>query len=126
LQPVLVSAPFQQWGFYFVGEIHPSSFALHKCILTTIDYFTKWIEAIPTRQAVDSIVIQFIETNILSRFGCLHKIITANATSFKSKKMVEFCEKYHITLGHSTAYYLQGNGLAKSSNKSLINIIKKF
>ena len=29
-------------------------------------------------------------------------------------------------MGHSTAYYPRGNGLAKSSNKSLINIIKMF
>ena len=40
--------------------------------------------------------------------------------------MVEFCNKYHITLGHSTAYHPQGNGLAESSNKSLVNIIKKL
>ena len=40
--------------------------------------------------------------------------------------MVEFCQKYQITLGHSTAYYPQGNGLAESSNKSLVNIIKKL
>ena len=37
-----------------------------------------------------------------------------------------FFHKYHITLGHSTAYYPQGNGLAESSNKSLVNIIKKL
>jgi len=29
-------------------------------------------------------------------------------------------------LGHSIAYYLQGNGLTESSNKSLVNIIKKL
>eukprot|EP00253_Pinus_taeda_P002160 PITA_02160 len=41
-------------------------------------------------------------------------------------QMVEFCHKYHIILGHSTAYHPQGNGLAESSNKSLVNIIKKL
>jgi hypothetical protein len=40
--------------------------------------------------------------------------------------MIEFCSKYQITLGHSTTYYPQGNGLAESSNKSLVNIIKKM
>lgn len=40
--------------------------------------------------------------------------------------MVEFCNKYHITLGHSTAYHPQGNGLVESSNKSLVSIIKKL
>jgi len=69
--------------------------------------------------------MQFLETNILSRFGCLEKIITDNADAFKSKRMINYCHKYHITLGHSTTYYPQGNGLAESSNKSLINIIRK-
>lgn len=40
--------------------------------------------------------------------------------------MVDFCHKYHIPLGHSTNYYHQGNGLAKSYNKILVNIIKKI
>eukprot|EP00253_Pinus_taeda_P003422 PITA_03422 len=98
----------------------------HKWILTTTDYFTKWIEAIPCRQANDSTIIQFLEGNILSRFGFPEKIITDNAAASKSKKMINFCHKFHITLGHSTVYYPQGNGLAESSNKSLINIIKKM
>ena len=67
-----------------------------------------------------------METNILSRFGYPTKIITDNAAAFGSKKMFEFCHRYHITLGHFTAYYLQGNGLAESSNKILVNIIKKL
>eukprot|EP00253_Pinus_taeda_P010676 PITA_10676 len=126
LKPISTEKPFQQWDLDFVGEIHPSSSGQHKWILTATDYFTKWIEAIPCRQANDSTIIQFLESNILSRFGCPEKIITDNAAAFKSNKIINFCHKYHITLGHSTAYYPQGNGLAESSNKSLINIIKKM
>ena len=59
-------------------------------------------------------------------FVCPQKIIIDNATRFKSKKMIAFLHKYHITPGHSTTYYPQGNGLAESSNKSLVNIIKKL
>eukprot|EP00253_Pinus_taeda_P005377 PITA_05377 len=108
----------QQWGLDFIEEIN-------RWILTATDYFTKWIEAIPCRQANDSTIIQFLETNILARFGCPDKIIIDNAAAFRSKKMISFCHKFHITLGHSTAYYPQGNGLAESSNKSLVNMIKK-
>lgn len=126
LKPIEVSAPFQQWGLDFIGEIHPASSGQHRWILTATDYFTKWIEAIPTRQATDSVITSFLENNILSCFGCPIKLITDNATAFKSKKMVDFCYKYNISLGHSTAYHLEGNGLAKSSNKSLVNIIKKL
>eukprot|EP00253_Pinus_taeda_P033356 PITA_33356 len=95
-------------------------------ILTATDYFTKWIEAIPTRQATDAVTISSLENHILSRFGCPNKLITDNAATSKSKRMVDFCHKYHIILGHLTAYHPQGNGLAESSNKSLVNIIKKL
>lgn len=53
------------------------------------------------------------------------KIITDNAQDFKSRRLIRFFHQYHITLGHSTAYYPQGNGLAESSNKSIVRIIKK-
>jgi transposase InsO family protein len=52
--------------------------------------------------------------------------MTANASSFKSKKIVKFCGDYNITLSHSTTYYPQGNGFVESSNKILIRIIKKL
>jgi ribonuclease HI len=66
LVPVKTEAPFQQWGLDFIGEINPHSSAQHKWILTATDYFTKWVEAIPTKRATDSVVIDFLEDNILS------------------------------------------------------------
>ena len=39
--------------------------------------------------------------------------------------MIEFCQKYSILLHHSTPYYRQGNGIAESSNKSLLKFNKK-
>jgi len=126
LKPISAEPPFQQWGLDFIGEIHTPSSAQHKWILTATYYFTKWIEAIPLRQATYTVIITFLESNILSRFGCPTIIITDNAEAFKSKRMIDFCNKYHITLCHSTAYYPQGNGLEESSNKSLVNIIKKL
>jgi hypothetical protein len=110
--------------FSICKEIHLHASAQHKWILTTTDYFTKWVESILTRNATNSVVINLLEENILSRFGCPRKIVTDNAQAFKSMVMVNFCQKYNIVLGHSTAYYPQGNGLVESSNKSLITIIK--
>eukprot|EP00253_Pinus_taeda_P011856 PITA_11856 len=83
LKPIEVSALFQQWGLDFIGEIHPASSRQHRWILTATYYFTKWIEAIPIRQATDAIIISFLENNILSRFGCPNKLITDNTTTFK-------------------------------------------
>jgi hypothetical protein len=38
----------------------------------------------------------------------------------------EFFFKYGIVLSHSSNYYPQGNGLAESSNKNIMNIVKKI
>jgi transposase InsO family protein len=101
-----------QWGMDFIREIHSPYSVQHRWILMDTDYFTKRIEIVPTRQATDIVIIQFLETNILSRFGFPVKIITDNATTFKSKKMKKFCSDYNITLINSITYYPQGNGLA--------------
>jgi hypothetical protein len=74
----------------------------------------------------DVVIIEFLLSNIMSRFGCPMKIVTDNAKAFTSSKFVKFYSDYNIILSHSTAYYPQGNGLVESSNKSLIRIIKKL
>jgi len=125
LQPVVVSGPFQQWGLDFIGEIHPASSGQHRWILNATDFFTKWIKAIPTRSASHKVIIEFLE-DLITILGFPRKVVTDNATSFKAEPLVKFCERFEIKLIHSTPYYPQGNGLAESSNKSLIRIIKRL
>ena len=84
------------------------------------------MEAIPTRNATDKVIINFIQENILSRFGCPKKLLTDNDKAFKSKAMVSFCEQNGIVLKHSTPYYPQGNGLAESINKNIIQSIRNL
>ena len=109
---IYVETPFQQWGLDFIGEINPISSGQDRWILTATNYFTKWVEVVPTRQATDIVIIDFLLSNILARFGCPRKIITYNAKTFTSSKLFRFCNDYNIILSHSTAYYPQGNGLA--------------
>jgi len=109
----------------FIGEIHPPSSGQHRWILTATDYFTKWIEDVPTRSTSHKVIISFLE-DIIARFGCPRKIVTDNASPFRSEPLVKFCEQFEISLLHSTPYYPQGNGLAESSNKIMIKLIKKL
>ena len=126
LRPISVEAPFRQWGLDFIGEINLTSLGQHRWILTATDYFKKWIEVAPTRKATEDVIIDFLINNILSRFGCPRKIVTNNAKAFTSSKLVKFYSDYNIILSHSIAYYTKGNGLAESSNKILLRIIKKL
>jgi len=82
-------------------------------------------EAIPTKKATDKVVMDFLENNIITRFGAPSKITIDNAKAFSSAEFTSFCFKYGIILSHSSNYYPQGNGLAESSNKNLMTILKK-
>ena len=74
LNPISVEEPFQQWGLDFIREINPNYLGKNRCILTSINYFTKWNEAIPTRRATDVVIMNFLEENILAIFGCPRRI----------------------------------------------------
>jgi transposase InsO family protein len=69
-------------------------------------------------------VIECLEDKIITRFGFVAKITTDNAKAFSTIELATFCFDYGIVLSHSN-YYPQGNGLAESSNKNLMTIIKK-
>jgi hypothetical protein len=125
LDPVIVEAPFQQWGLDFIGQFSQSSSAGHTWILVATDYFTRWVEAVPLRTSSNATIVRFLEDNILTRFSVPQKITTDNASVFRSVELLAFCSQYGITLAHASNYYPQGIGLAESSNKNLIRIIRK-
>jgi hypothetical protein len=97
-----VNGPFQQWGLDFIGEINPSSSGQHKWILVATNYFTKWIEVVPTRNSTHQVVMKFLYENILSRFDCPKRLVTDNVTSFKAEELVNMCESMGIQLVHLT------------------------
>lgn len=117
--------PFCQRGLDLVGKIHPSSSNGHKFIITAIEYFTKWIEAVPLTQVTSKQIASFILNYIICRYGVPMSIITDNGLPFKNQDVRELCEKFHIQHCFSTPYYPQGNGQAEASNKNILRILKK-
>jgi len=94
-------------------------------ILTATDYFTKWQEETTLKNFDYDELIKFLKDKILSRFGVLEKFNTDNGSIFIGSKFTKFCRKYGIVMGQSLNYYPHGNGLAESTNKTLIQILKK-
>jgi hypothetical protein len=125
LQPISVEQPFSQWGLDVIGPINPKSSKGNIYILTATDYFTKWQEEVALKRDDSEELIKFLKDNILSRFGVPKKFITDNGSIFIGSKFTEFCGEYGIVMGKSSNYYPQGNGLAESTNKTLIHILKK-
>jgi len=125
LEIVLVDAPFRQWGMGFIREFKENSSHGHNWIIIATDYFTKWVEVIPTKAVTNQVVMDFLEDKIINRFGVPTKIVTDNAKAFDSMALTSLCNKYGIILSHSSNYYPQGNDQVESSNKNLIMVIKR-
>ena len=62
----------------------------------------------------------------MTRFGVPISLVFDNATYFSSIILTAFAHEKGIKLHYSSNYYLQGNGLAESTNKNLISILKKM
>jgi hypothetical protein len=94
-------------------------------MLVATDYFTKRTKVVPLKNRTHKEVIEFITEHIIHRFSIPQTLMTDQGTSFVSSQPREFIESYKIRLLNSSPYYAQANGQAESSNKTLIQLIKK-
>nr|KYP42717.1 Pro-Pol polyprotein [Cajanus cajan] len=118
--------PFRGWAIDVIGQIHPPSAKNHKYIIVAIDYFTKWVEAIPVKEVDQKEVINFIEDHTIFRFGIPQTINTDQGTIFTGRKVVQYAQSRGIKMITSTPYYAQANGQVEAANKVIIALIKKY
>ncbi|CAL9017938.1 unnamed protein product, partial [Prunus brigantina] len=126
MNPVVKPWPFRGWAMDLIGKIYPASNQQHCFIIVATDYFTKWVEAKPVKSTTSQEIITFIEEQIIQRFGIPESITTDRGSSFISRDMLDMAEAFKFKLLQSTPYYAQANGQAESSNKVIINIIRKM
>jgi hypothetical protein len=79
-------------------------------VLVAMDYFTKWIEAVPLKNMTYKEVIHFISEHIIHKFGIPQTLIMDQGSSFMSHQVREFAECPKIKLLSSSPYYAQANG----------------
>jgi len=89
------------------------------------NYFTRWVEAIPLHKVNEDAVMDFLQDHIMTKFGVPISLVFYNATYFSSIRLTAFAHERGFKLHYSANYYPQGNGLAESTNKNLIRILKK-
>ncbi|XP_059650636.1 uncharacterized protein LOC132296450 [Cornus florida] len=126
LQPIIKLWPFRGWGLDLIGKINPPSSEGHHWVIIATDYFTKWVEAKACKAVDQQTVINFMEQNIIHRFGIPETFVSDNATVFRATDVLQFGHNMNIHMSASTPYYAQANGQAESSNKILIEIIEKM
>ena len=123
LQGILVVQIFYVWGIDFMGHF-PSSFG-NMYILLAMYYVSKWVEATacPKNDAIT--VDEFIQRNILSRFGVPRTIISDKGSHFANKVFEKLMNRYGIKHLMGLAYHPQSNGQAEISNRAIKKILEK-
>ena len=102
----------------------PSSFG-NTYILLAVDYVSKWVEATACPKNDATIVVGFIQRNILSRFGAPRIIISDKGSHFVNKVFAKLMIKYGIKHMMGLAYHPQSNGQAEISNRGIKKILEK-
>ena len=94
LQGILMVQTFDVWGIDFMGPLPPSFGNLY--ILLTVDYVSKWVEAITCPKNDAKIVVVFIQRNILNRYGAPRAIISDEGSHFTNKLFAKLMRKYGV------------------------------
>jgi hypothetical protein len=126
LQPVTIYRPFVQWVLDVIGDITLSSSKQHRYILSATYHFMKLVESIPLTHVNEKVVIQFIEQELITRFSMPSVLVFYNSSYFSSTLLTNFSLYKGIIIRYSANYYPQGNGVAESTNKNLVRILKKM
>ena len=116
-ESVLPSIPWEVIGsdvFTFDGELY----------LVMIDYYTKWIEAVPIVAQTSRAVINAIKA-IFSCFGIPNVIRSDNGRCYDSNEFREFAEESGFISVTSSPRYPCSNGLAESAVKTVKSLWKK-
>ncbi|XP_070005377.1 uncharacterized protein [Nicotiana sylvestris] len=126
LHPMSSPWPFVAWGMDVICPIEPETSNGHRFILVAIDYFTKWAEAVTFKEITKNVVVDFVHSNIIYRFGIPKTIITDNAANLNNDLMKEVCEQFKIMHLHSTPYRPKANGAVEAANKNIKKILRKM
>jgi hypothetical protein len=124
LHPIITIGPFTKWVVDFL-DCNPTSAGGNQHIIVVVDYFTKWVEAMPTVKSDGKTVSFFVFNQIIAWFGIPSDIVIDHGNHFQNEMMEELASKLGFIHGHYSPYYTQENGQVESVNKSLKTIFQK-
>lgn len=123
LYPVITVFPFAKCGIDFM-TCNPRSTGGHSYIVVVIDYFTKWVKAMPTHEADGKTATQFLYNYVIARFGVPQAIITNHGSHFQNHMIAELITQLSLRHDNSTPYYPQANDQVEAINKVLVTMLQ--
>ena len=108
---------FHRWGLDYAQGLPTSALGNKHCLIM-IDYFSKWVEAIPVKDLSAETTTNAFHLHVCARFGLPAEVITDNGSAFKGA-FAEFCAKKFIHARHITEDLPRSNGLAERAVQTI-------
>lgn len=119
-------APFEFVSIDIVGPLPPGAAGGFRYILTCIDHFSRYCEAIPLVSITAQDVGRALIERIIVRHGVPNKLLTDQGANFTSSLIKEMCSILGVKKLQTTPYHPQCNGMVERFHRTVINMISHY
>ena len=114
MQTSLVGEPWERVSVDITGP-HPRSSRGKQLILTLVDHFSKWAEAIPLSNPT---VAKALMTHVFSRYGVPRQLLTDRGPKFETRLFLLLMQLLEIDKLRTTAYRAATNGAVERFHRT--------
>ncbi|KAE8297832.1 Retrovirus-related Pol polyprotein from transposon 17.6 Protease [Larimichthys crocea] len=124
LQQTQAHRPWEMLGVDLMGPF-PKSSKQNVYLLVFVDYFSRWVELFPIRNATAETISQIMVKDILTRWGIPDYILSDRGTQFVSSVFQTVCRTWNVGHKLTSAYHPQTN-LTERVNRTLKTMIASY
>ena len=124
LRPFPAGEPWERVSIDITGP-HPRSSRQNQYILTCIDSFSKWAEAIPLKNQTAPTVARALMPHVFSRFGALQQLLSDRGPEFQSELFTYLMKWMEVDKLSTSPYQPTTNGEVERFHRTLNSMLGK-